>query len=174
MAAATHSRRYVAELFKILPELGRCMQARHELHLSELSSHPLAAKVQQFLRNGAPPTQTQLQLGIELALDGQCTVRELARRLGVTPAAVSLLVDRMEEHGFVERVRDEDDRRVVWVRLTPNAAAIVAVMLRAKRTLLETFIDETPAAEREPFVRNLARFARVMALTHEETSAKAG
>jgi DNA-binding MarR family transcriptional regulator len=108
-------------------------------------------------------TNPSQQVGIELALEGRCTIQELARRLGVTPAAVSVLVDRMEEHGFVERVRDEDDGRVVWVRLTPGAPAVVAFMLRATRTPLESFTSETPEEEREAFVRNLARFIGVLA-----------
>jgi DNA-binding MarR family transcriptional regulator len=116
------------------------------------------------------PTQ---QLGIEHARAGQCTVGALARRLGVTSAEVRLLVDRMEEHGFVERVRDADDRRVVWVRLTPSAPAVVTVTLRAKRALLESFVSETPEEEREGFVRTLARFIPVLARTRDETPAKA-
>jgi MarR family transcriptional regulator, organic hydroperoxide resistance regulator len=100
-------------------------------------------------------------------------VRELARRLGVTPAEVSVLVDQMEDHGFVERVRDEDDRRVVWVRLTTKAPAAVAVVLRAKRALPESFVNETPEEEREPFVRHLARFIPVLTRTRDETPAQA-
>jgi DNA-binding MarR family transcriptional regulator len=121
------------------------------------------------------PTTTDppQHLGIGQARDGQCTVSDLACRLGVTPAEVSVLVDRMEEHGFVERVRDEEDRRVVWVRLTPSAPAVVAFLLRAERALLEGFVDETPEEEREGFVRNLARFMPVLATTRGGLVAKA-
>jgi DNA-binding MarR family transcriptional regulator len=169
------ARRNVTELLKLLPELSRTVQALCELHYSQLERAPLPAKIKEHLRSGTgPPTQTQMQLGIELAQEGPSTVRDLARRLGVTPAAVSLLVDRMAEHGWVERTRDEDDRRVVWVRLTPSAAAICDAMMRVQRSQLETFLAAVPEDEREAFVRNLARFARVMALTQEETTAKAG
>jgi DNA-binding MarR family transcriptional regulator len=89
-------------------------------------------------------------------------VRDLARRLGVTPAAVSLLVDRMVEHGWVERERDEADRRVVWVRLTTPALTIADALLQVQREQLMAFLQDVPEAEREPFVRNLQRFACVL------------
>ena len=49
--------------------------------------------------------------------------------MGVSPSAISLLVDRMVEHGMVERTRDTEDRRVVWLRLTPAAQAIADALL---------------------------------------------
>jgi DNA-binding MarR family transcriptional regulator len=49
-----------------------------------------------------------------------CRVGELARRLSVSPAAVSQLADQLEALGLVRRVRDPLDRRAVMVE--PEAA----------------------------------------------------
>jgi DNA-binding MarR family transcriptional regulator len=46
---------------------------------------------------------------------------ELARRLGISSAATTVLVDRLEHAGHVERVRDTVDRRRVTVTETPAA-----------------------------------------------------
>ena len=46
------------------------------------------------------------------------TVIDLARHMGVTPATMSLAVDRLERKGYVARLRDATDRRRVHVRLT--------------------------------------------------------
>jgi MarR family transcriptional regulator, temperature-dependent positive regulator of motility len=43
---------------------------------------------------------------------------ELLPHLETTPAAVTTLLDRMERAGLVERNRDENDRRIVWVTMT--------------------------------------------------------
>ena len=167
-------RRQVTELLKLLPELNRTMQALCELHASQLERAPLPAKIKEHLRSGTgPPTQTQMQLAIELAQEGQATIRQLAARLGVTPAAVSLLVDRMAEHGWVERERDGSDRRVVWVRLTPRAADIAEALLRVQRERVAHFLADVPAEEREAFVRNLARFARVLGQESRDAAANA-
>src|SRR5215813_11463872 len=46
------------------------------------------------------------------------TLNELARHMGVTPATMSIAVDRLEQRGFVARARDTVDRRRVHLRLT--------------------------------------------------------
>jgi MarR family transcriptional regulator, organic hydroperoxide resistance regulator len=159
--------REVTELLKLLPELGRMVLTLCELHMGQLEEQPLPEEVKQRLREASPPTQTQMQLAIELAQEGQTTIRQLADRLGVTPAAVSLMVDRMVEHGWLERVRDERDRRLVWVRLTPDAQAMSEALIRVQREQIVAFLSEVPEEERRPFLRNLARFVRMMGKTEE-------
>jgi DNA-binding MarR family transcriptional regulator len=51
------------------------------------------------------------------------TAGELTRRCRVTPGATTQRVQRLERDGFVERVRDEHDRRTVYVALTPGGSA---------------------------------------------------
>jgi DNA-binding Lrp family transcriptional regulator len=52
---------------------------------------------------------------------GRLTAGELAQRTGLSPGAVTGLVDRLEEAGYVRRTRDPADRRRVVVE--PVAAA---------------------------------------------------
>jgi DNA-binding MarR family transcriptional regulator len=52
----------------------------------------------------------------------------LAERSGLTTAAVTTVLDRMERAGYVTRVRDTEDRRRVLVRLTPLARERVAAL----------------------------------------------
>lgn len=49
---------------------------------------------------------------------GRMTARELADALEVTPANVTGILDRLERDGLAVRSRAEEDRRVVYVRLT--------------------------------------------------------
>jgi DNA-binding MarR family transcriptional regulator len=51
------------------------------------------------------------------------TAGELTRRCRVTPGATTQRVQRLEQDGYVERVRDEHDRRTVYVGLTPGGSA---------------------------------------------------
>src|SRR5260221_5680291 len=46
------------------------------------------------------------------------TVMDLAAHMGVTPATMSLAIDRLERKGYVVRLKDAKDRRRVHVRLT--------------------------------------------------------
>jgi DNA-binding MarR family transcriptional regulator len=63
--------------------------------------------------------------------DGRCldildreapmTAGALAARSGLTTAAVTTVLDRLERAGYARRLRDESDRRRVLVELTPLA-----------------------------------------------------
>jgi MarR family transcriptional regulator, organic hydroperoxide resistance regulator len=167
--------RLVTELMKVLPDLARAMHAQKEAvadpgFCAALPEEVLALLRQgPMLRHGQLITPAQVQLAIELAQEGPATVGELAQRMGVSPSAISLLVDRMVEHGMVERTRGTEDRRVVWLRLTPAAQAIADALLTHWRDQVGDFLALIPEAEREPFVRNVALFARVLGPTHEGT-----
>jgi DNA-binding HxlR family transcriptional regulator len=52
-----------------------------------------------------------------VALTGHMTAGELARQTGLSTASITGVLDRLEEGGFVRRVRDPHDRRRVNVEL---------------------------------------------------------
>ena len=70
------------------------------------------------------------RLGINRT-DGRCldildqhermTAGELARESGLSSGAVTTLLDRLERHGYVRRVRDTADRRRIFIELTDEA-----------------------------------------------------
>src|SRR6266568_1889637 len=57
---------------------------------------------------------------------GELAASKLAACADVTPTTVTQMVDPMVEHGLVERIRSEEDRRVVFVRLTAYGREVCA------------------------------------------------
>lgn len=55
-----------------------------------------------------------------LAEEGDLSVKELAIRTETTAAGVTQLINGLEQTGYVERFRSDNDRRSVTVRLTPT------------------------------------------------------
>ena len=53
---------------------------------------------------------------------GPMTAGRLAERSGLTTAAVTSVLDRLERVGYARRVRDQPDRRQVMVEVTPLLA----------------------------------------------------
>jgi DNA-binding MarR family transcriptional regulator len=77
---------------------------------------------------------------------------DLSRYLGVTPATVTVVVDRLEERGLVERQHDTQDRRQLRCILTPLAEGLMAricesARLRTRRLLAELSEDELQTVE---------------------------
>lgn len=81
-------------------------------------------------RMGLGPTDSKTLSVLERL--GPMTAGALARHTGLATASVTHLVDRLEEKGFVRRVRDAKDRRSVRVEIRPEK-------LHAHRGLFEGF-----------------------------------
>lgn len=59
---------------------------------------------------------------------GRITAGELARAAGLTTGAVTALVDRLERAGYVDRVRDREDRRKVWIAQSDHAERLLGAL----------------------------------------------
>src|SRR5689334_16112580 len=53
--------------------------------------------------------------------NGAMTAGQLAEATGLSPGAVTTILDRMEAAGYLQRVRGQEDRRKIMVELTPEA-----------------------------------------------------
>ena len=70
---------------------------------------------------------------------------EIAERTGLATASVTALVDRLEQRGFVRRVRDPKDRRRVIVEPVPEGVAKFAPFFESPRqSLSRLFSHYTP------------------------------
>ncbi len=92
--------------------------------------------------------------------DSPSTAGELGVRLDLSSGAATRTVDRLEREGYVERVRDPDDRRRVGLRLTGEAKAITDAFFGRVATMVGEAIEDF----NEPELTIVARF---MSQIHE-------
>ena len=71
-------------------------------------------------------TAPQLWALKTLQREGRLSAGRLAEELAVHQSSLSLLLDRLEKRGLVERIRTPRDRRVVQIALTKRGARISA------------------------------------------------
>jgi DNA-binding MarR family transcriptional regulator len=75
---------------------------------------------------GLEPQQYLLLLAIRGLPDGEeATIRALAARLALKHHSAVELIDRLETHGYVRRIRSRDDRRRVFVSLLPRGEKLL-------------------------------------------------
>ncbi len=72
-----------------------------------------AAEFEVLLRLSRSPEQRQ-------------TASQLATEVSFSSGGFTKLADRLQRAGHVERVPCQNDRRVVWIVLTPTGAAVIA------------------------------------------------
>ena len=65
-------------------------------------------------------TGPQLWVIKTISLNGRLSLGDLGKRMYSQPSTITGLIDVLEQNGYVARVRDRKDRRVVKVQLTPK------------------------------------------------------
>ncbi len=103
-------------------------QIRSFLHFSETTAK----------ENGIEAQQHQLLLALRgLPAGVNPTIRELADRLFIQHHSAVELINRLEKSGAVARHTGTEDKREVWIRLTPAGRAILRKLALTHRAELE-------------------------------------
>jgi DNA-binding MarR family transcriptional regulator len=99
------------------------------------------------------------------AVEGPQRISALADRLGVSQPGVTQLVDRMAADGYVERVPDPTDGRVVLVRATAPGAERIEHRRASRAGLLDAMLDRLDPADRDRLMAALPALHRLTTLT---------
>ncbi|GAB7188429.1 MarR family transcriptional regulator [Kitasatospora sp. Ki12] len=91
---------------------------------------------------------TPLQAKALLAAESPVPMRRVAERLHAEPSNVTVIIDRLEARGLVERSLDENDRRIKRVAAT-EAGRAVAADLRARTPFAADPLARLTAPQRE-------------------------
>ncbi|MBU6145873.1 MAG: MarR family transcriptional regulator [Paenibacillaceae bacterium] len=86
---------------------------------------------------------------------------DLIHYLSTTPAAVTTMLDRMEKNGLVERHRDNEDRRIVWVRLTDKGIEECARGKQLREEFLNNYLGEISVYNQHLLVYLLGKITHI-------------
>jgi DNA-binding MarR family transcriptional regulator len=90
------------------------------------------------------------------------TAGELGGELGLTSAAVTALVDRLERSGYAARQRNDRDRRKVIIRADPERLREVARRYQAQGEAMTELLDAYSETEFAAIIDFLTRTADVL------------
>jgi len=90
------------------------------------------------------------------------TAGELAEELGLTSAAITALVDRLERNGYVTRQRNNSDRRKVTIEADPERLHEVASHYQSQGQAMTEVLDAYSETEFAAIIDFLARTADVL------------
>lgn len=105
----------------------------------------------------APTSTHAVRAAIHVYQHGELTVGELASGLGISYGWASRVISELEESGMVVRATDESDRRVVRVRLTPEAIAMVESAYRWRGEAVERALASLDDEGRQAVIGFLGR-----------------
>lgn len=104
------------------------------------------------------------RLVMERLLDGgPQSPSALARAVGITPAAMTTSLDRLEALGHATRAADSTDRRKVVVTATPESTRVIMATVMSMVDDLEALGNQFTEEEMETVTRFLERAVEVYA-----------
>ncbi|WP_406312627.1 helix-turn-helix domain-containing protein [Streptosporangium sp. NBC_01639] len=111
--------------------------------------------IEVVVRSGLPRMTARVHLDLLLSEAGRRTAAELAQRLKISPASVSVAVNYLVEQGFIRRERDPQRRRDIYV--VDDEAWYNSIVTGRRQTLetvqatmaaVETFGLDSPVGQR--------------------------
>ena len=95
---------------------------------------------------GIPLTATELECFRLVQHTGPLTAADLARETGLTPASLSVIVEKLVDRKFLSRTQDLGDRRRWLLQTTKSAIkkvdAVYAAHARRVEDLLDAYTDD--------------------------------
>ncbi|GAB2477342.1 MarR family transcriptional regulator TamR [Jatrophihabitans fulvus] len=101
-----------------------------------------------------------------LRTEGPLRVSELAVREGMTQPGVTLLVNRLAEAGYAERLPDPTDRRATLVRITRAGTGVLTRREAQRAEILRDRLAQLDERDRELIAAALPAIERLVATGH--------
>ncbi|MCK5010666.1 MAG: MarR family transcriptional regulator [Deltaproteobacteria bacterium] len=94
--------------------------------------------------------------------DKDYTMGELSKNAQVAMPSMTEMVDKLEKHGIAERYRDENDRRVVKVRLTSEGKRLRKEFMQKRLKEMKEIFGKLSEIELNDLIESLRRARRIL------------
>ncbi len=93
---------------------------------------------------------------------GESRMTDLAHFTKVSTAAITGIVDRLVKYGYVLRVFDPNDRRIIKIKITPKGAGVIRKIIQERRKMIIETFGQIPESERQDYLRILLRIHNIL------------
>ena len=93
-------------------------------------------------------------------MEGARNMTSVAKTLGVTTGTLTIAVNSLVKKGYVERVRSEEDRRVVLISLSEKGRKAYLHHQRFHEQMIEAIVEELSAEEQVVLEKALVKLDR--------------
>ncbi len=117
-------------------------------------------KLKQSSIDGLTRSEYELLVMLVMNFDGDkkaLTVTEISSLLQITPAGVTHLINPLEETGYIERLQDPNDRRIVRIGLTKKGVQVAEALILEVQEQLIGLIDYLGEEDSRTLIRLMSQ-----------------
>lgn len=97
-----------------------------------------------------------------LEKQGQAKMKDLAGYMKVTTPAMTGMVERLVKVGYIHRVFDPADRRIIKVELTGKGKTLVKKVVAQRRNMILDIFGKISETDREEYLRILGNIRNIL------------
>lgn len=98
-------------------------------------------------------SSSQLELLFTISFAQPVSSKQLAAQLHLTPGAVSQMLESLEQQNYVERRTSETDRRVQYLRISPEGELLLKSAEKRRRDFIQAVIKDLTDEELQVWLR---------------------
>jgi len=142
------------ELFQLLKQFSRLRWEKKDFQGLKRSEFEFLVILELMLREG--------QRGVPAS--------DLSSQMQITPAGVTHLVNPLEQAGYIERMPDANDRRVVLIGLTPQGKVLAEELLQEAHESLVGVVDHLGEQDSRTLIRLMTSMIEYLEALAERNS----
>ncbi len=104
-------------------------------------------------------TLTELHVIEAISLKSNRSMTEIANSLHITVGTLTTSVNNLVNKGFAKRLKDENDRRMVYIGLTHKGRVLYRLHDRFHRTMVEKIVKSLEGQEQQNLVHSLQKLS---------------
>lgn len=125
--------------------------------LVDLFNHILYLEEQNLQLKGINLTMNEIHTIEAISDIINPTMSSVAHKLMITLGTLTTAIKKLEKKGYVTRVKDENDARIVRLSLTKKAVEVLNIHDEFHVNMIETVLDDLSEEEEEVFLKSILK-----------------
>lgn len=130
---------------------------RHTLNelLVDLFNYILLIEEKNLRDHGVTLSMTEVHILESIEKSESNMMSAIAKRLMVTQGTLTVSTSKLVKKGYVERVKDEKDKRIVRLKLTDKAQSVLDEHDRFHQEMIEKLLNELELDKEQELIQSL-------------------
>lgn len=120
----------------------------------------VAARIKDSI--AADTTNDQYQILRLINAQKQCTSTYLAENFAVGKSSITAIINRLENAGIIERTRDEEDRRQVYLSMSEHGRTVYEAAEKQVHEVVAPYLSQFEVKDVEMFIMMFEKLANLI------------